>query len=330
MASADMAVPSLSSSKLTQTNLVSDQAGVGAHTDANLVNAWGLAFNPAGPAWVAANGTGKAAVYDANGMQVLLVTIPAPTGGATSAPTGQVFNGSTNFMGDKFILATEDGTIAGWQSGTVASIRVDNSASGAVYKGVAIMTSGGVSRLYATNFHSGKVDVYDGNYTKVTQLNNPFEDSVPQGFAPFNIVAIDSLLYVTYAKQDAMAHDDVKGPGNGFVNTFNFDGVKQSRFASQGVLNSPWAVVKTPADFGGLSNMILIGNFGDGTINAFDSAGAAGPAVMTATATPLVIDGLWSLIFGNDTAGQAHNQLFFTAGPGGEMHGLYGRLDIAP
>jgi len=319
------------SQTLIQTNLTSDRTDA-ANQDPNLVNAWGLAFSPAGPIWIAANGTGKAVVYNASGASTgLVVTIPVPPGATgPAAPTGQVFNGTTAFQGDLFILVTEEGTIVGWRSGTTAGLRVDRSGAGAIYKGVALVTRNTVSRLFAADFHNNRIDVFDGNYASVELPSGRFRDpQLPAGFAPFNVVAVNGALWVTYAKQDDMAKDDVPGAGLGFVDVYDFDGNFVRRFASGGVLNAPWGIAVAPAEFGALANQVLIGNFGDGTIHAFDAAtGAAGAAVLGANGAPLVIDGLWALGFGSGAPGVGRNQLFFTAGPNDEMNGLFGRLDV--
>ncbi|HVU52471.1 MAG TPA: TIGR03118 family protein [Polyangia bacterium] len=333
--------------KLVSTVLVIDSVpdgGVDGSTDAgvdgsmptvdpNLVNPWGLAFNPSGPIWIANNGTGTSTVYNAQGVaQPLIVTIPPPTGGTPpSAPTGLVFNVTTAFMGDKFIFSSEDGTIAGWQTGTAATTRVENATAHSVYKGLALGLRNSVARLYATDFHNGKVDVYDMSYNKITTTGGFVDPTIPTGFAPFGVHAEGATVFVTYAKQDADAKDDVKGAGNGYVDAFDFDGVLTKRLVSQGALNSPWAIALAPSDFGNLSHDLIIGNFGDGKVNAYDpSTGAFQATAITSGNVPLVIPGLWSLVFGNDTAGAAHNQLFFTAGPNDEMNGVFGRLDFVP
>jgi uncharacterized protein (TIGR03118 family) len=301
--------------------------------DPNLVNPWGLAFNPAGPIWVSNKGTGTATVYNSQGVaQALIVTIPPPAGGTgPAAPTGLVFNVTSAFMGDKFIFSSEDGTIAGWQTGTDAMTRAENATTHSVYKGIAIGLRNNVARLYATDFHNGKVDVYDMSYNKITTTGGFVDPNIPTGFAPFGIHAEGAAIFVTYAKQDAAAHDDVKGAGNGYVDAFDFDGVLTKRLVSQGALNSPWAMALAPSDFGNLSHDLIIGNFGDGKVNAYDpSTGAFQATAITSGNVPLVIPGLWSLVFGNDTAGAAHNQLFFTAGPNAEMDGVFGRLDFVP
>jgi uncharacterized protein (TIGR03118 family) len=305
--------------------------------DPNLVNPWGLAINPAGPLWVANNGTGTATVYNAQGIPApvgtpLIVTVPTNSGGTPpSGPTGQVFNPTSGFMGDKFIFSTENGTIAGWSTGTTAVTRADNASSMAIYKGLALALRNNVPRLYATDFHNGKVDVYDASYNKITTTGGFADNMVPASYAPFGIMANGTAVYVSYAKQDAMAKDDVAGAGNGYVAVFDFDGVLTKRLVSKGALNSPWGMALAPSDFGSLSNALLIGNFGDGKINAYDpSTGAFLMSAIGSNGSALVIDGLWSLVFGPDTPGAAHNQLFFTAGPDDEMHGMLGRLDFVP
>jgi uncharacterized protein (TIGR03118 family) len=302
--------------------------------DPNLVNPWGLAFNTTGPIWTANAGKGLSTVYNAQGVAFsTVVTIPLAAGEtAPSAPTGIAFNvGATSFMSDRFIFATEGGLIAGWQSGATATTRVDNASAMASYKGLAIATRNNVQRLYATDFHNGKVDVYDQAYVKITTTGGFADPNLPTGYGPFGIAANGAVVFVSYAKQDATATDDVKGAGNGYVNVFDYDGVLTKRLISQGALNSPWGLAIAPGDFGTLSHTLLVGNFGDGKINAYDAT--TGAFVSTAIDTlgaPLVIDGLWALVFGNDTTGAAHNQLFFTAGPGDEAHGVLGRLDFVP
>jgi uncharacterized protein (TIGR03118 family) len=318
----------LATQMVRQTNLVSDQAGA-ATTDPNLVNAWGIAFNPAGSVWVADNGTGRATVYDGNGARLpVVVTIPAP-GGGTSEPTGQVFNNTASFNGDKFIFATENGTIAGWQAGANAATRADASATGAIYKGLALGATPAGNVLYATNFHAGTVDIFDANYHRITMANAFVDPNLPAGFAPFGIQNINGRIYVTYAKQDANKEDDVKGPGNGFVDVFDMNGVLLAHLASRGTLNSPWGMTLAPSGFGRIGGMLLVGNFGDGTINVFNPMNGQFLGQLTdAAGHPLIIDGLWGLAVG--TAGaNIQNQLFFTAGPADESHGLFGRLDPA-
>jgi uncharacterized protein (TIGR03118 family) len=325
---------------VTQTNIVSDLPGQASATDPHLKNAWGLAFNPSGPAWVSANGNGTSQVYDSSGNLKLEVTVPPPAGGMPpSAPTGQVFNttASSAFMGDLFIFATEDGTIAGWQpsDGGTASVRADNSGNGAVYKGVAIvspLTAGGRVELCAANFHAGTIDVFDDHYAPVTALGGFRDPNLPAGFAPFNVFGVGPVVLVTYAKQDADAHDDVAGPGNGFLDVFSAEGFFLQRVISGGHLNSPWGLVFAP-DNDHASIDLAVGNFGDGMINIYNlslnglqiDATWEGP-LGDSSGNPLVIDKLWALAFGSGAGGFAADQIYFTAGPNDEMDGLFGSL----
>ncbi|MDB5389068.1 MAG: hypothetical protein JWM11_4714 [Planctomycetaceae bacterium] len=316
-----------------QTNLVSDQAGQAPVTDPNLVNAWGLAAAPNGPFWVNDNGTGVSTLYTGQGqINALVVTVPAPPGSQDPAtPTGIVFNGTADFAvtggASHFIFATEDGTISGWNNGTAAELKVDNSASGAVFKGLAMGTVGTDNFLYATDFHNGKIDVFDKNFAPVTPAGSFQVPKLEKGFAPFGIENINGTLFVTYAKQDADKHDDVQGPGLGFVAEFKTDGTFIKTLVSKGPLNAPWGVVQAPSNFGQFSNDLLVGNFGGGAINAFDpQTGKFLGSVTDDTGHPIAISGLWGLSFGNDALAGPSNDLFFTAGPGGEAHGLFGDL----
>jgi uncharacterized protein (TIGR03118 family) len=317
-----------------QTNLVSDLPGVARFLDPDLVNPWGMAFSSGSPIWVSDNGTGLATIYNGAGVkQGLVVSIPAP-GGGPAAPTGQVFNGGSGFHGDVFLFATEDGTISGWRGalGTTAEIGADSSAADAVYKGLALATSGANSYLYATDFHNGRVDVFDSNFAPHSFGAGQFTDpTLPAGFAPFGIQASGGKLYVTYAMQDPAKHDDVPCPGCGFVDVFNTDGTFVGRLISMGALNSPWGLAWAPGNFGKFSNDLLVGNFGDGTINAFDPiTGAQLGTIDGANGMPLVNMGLWGLAFGNGAQGTSTTTLYFTAGIPGpdqiEDHGLFGAI----
>jgi len=348
-------VPTLSSISdlYQQHNLVSDGSVTADHVDPNLVNAWGLAFNPFGFVWVADNGSGDSTLYDGAGNpQSLVVQIPTPTASSGGNPTGIVFNGSSGFMvtaagvsgASRFIFATEDGIIAAWApnvDATHAIVAVDNSkGSGAIYKGLALSGDGSRQLLYAADFHNAKVDVFDSSFAPVDlaastaarpSSNTPFHDrKIPAGFAPFGIQAIGGNIYVTYAMQDADKEDEVAGRGLGYVDVYDPNGTLLHRVASRGSLNAPWGIAMAPAGFGRFSNTLLVGNFGDGTINAFEPVfnfqigTLRGPDHQ-----PLKIDGLWGLAFGNGLANQPVNTLFFAAGPDDEAHGLYGRIDPA-
>jgi uncharacterized protein (TIGR03118 family) len=324
-----------------QHNLISDIPGVAEHTDPNLVNPWGIADGPTTPFWIADNHTGVSTVYDGNGFETrTAVTVPPAAGGTPpAAPTGIVFNATTDFVVGPnqpahYVFATEDGTISGWNTGAAAVLKVDQSASGAVYKGLALASSGGKNYLYATDFHAGRVDVFDAGFKPVTLAGSFADPTVPAGFAPFNIQNIGGQLYVTYALQDADAHDDVSGRGNGYVNVFDPNGALLRQFASRGPLNSPWGVVMAPPGFGGYDGALLIGNFGDGRINAFNPAtGGFLGDLHDPCGTPISIDGLWGLIFGNGGQGGDTHTLYFTAGipynGNVEDHGLFGRITPA-
>jgi uncharacterized protein (TIGR03118 family) len=349
--------PTPRGSTYLRTDLVSDDTSIdpAAIQDPNLVNAWGIAFAPNNPFWVNGNGTGKSTLYaySATTKQVgalpLVVTVPPPSSAppqSVAAPTGLVFNatvmgGTPAFDGDLFIFATEDGTISGWKQVMPtpnpdvepAVLRVDNTAGddGPVFKGLALAVTPGGARLYASDFHNGRVVVFDGNYAPVTTAGTAFADgTLPRGYAPFGIAAIDSLIYVTYALQDGDRHDDVKGPGHGFVDVFTTEGRLVRRLISRGPLNSPWAVTVAPGSgFGTASHQLLIGNFGDGAINVFDRTnGAFRGALDDSNGDSIAIDGLWALSFGGGGAAGPTTTLFFTAGPHEEANGLFGKIEL--
>jgi uncharacterized protein (TIGR03118 family) len=331
-------------------DIVSDLPGARV-TDPTLINAWGLAFNPLGVARVSANGSGLSEVYSSAGAHVIpSVVIPACRA-TVSAPTGQTFNSVPNtFMGDAFIFVTEQGTVAGWQPslGSQAALRFGGTACGVtdpvadVYKGVTIATNiDNVTRLYAANFRTGTVDVFDTSYARVQVSGNFADPTIPAGFAPFNVQEINRRLIVTYARQDAARQDDVPGLGNGYVNLFDTDGNLLGRLVSDGELNSPWGVAYTPDDYGRIPNRLLVGNFGDGLIHVYLSviplpADTTTPqfrhegVIGNPDGTPMVIDGLWALRFGVDAGGFSSNTLYFTAGPANETHGVFGALSHAP
>ncbi|PSL28981.1 TIGR03118 family protein [Chitinophaga ginsengisoli] len=318
-----------------QTNLVADVTGYGAaQIDPNLVNAWGIAAAPSGPIWLSSNEPGLSTIYDKTGATLRPpVTIPGPGNTGKGAPTGVVFNGTTDFAimwgktvtASRFIFATEDGTLAAWGPGTgnVAVIAADRSPWNALYKGLTMANDGGNNFIYAANFRGGTIDVFDKNFQYVT--TKPFHDpAIPPGFAPFNIRLIGDKLFVTYAKQKLPEKkDDDAGPGNGYVDIYRTDGVLVKRFASKGALNSPWGMVESGSPFCNLNHAILIGNFGDGRINMYDDNGKfVGP--LSSWGKPITIEGLWALE--NNVPKADPKQLFFTAGPADESHGLFGYL----
>lgn len=329
---------------IVQTNLVSDQPGVAAHQDANLVDAWGVVETKAGTVWVANNVTGASTVYDSSGNPItgasgspLVITIPGPDGTGTAALTGVALNTGKNFVVTsatgsgpaEFLYATEDGTIAGWGPGlnsTQGVLAINNNAAGAVYKGLTLAGSGKGQKLFAANFGEGRIDVFDSSFAPVSLRAGAFTDpSIPAGFAPFNVQNLGGKLFVTYAQQDALHLNDVPGAGLGFVDVFNTNGALLRRFAAGGALDAPWGI--TPISGGRFAGDILVGNFGDGAINVFSPSGRSlGPAQGT-NGQPINITGLWDLTYG---AGKDRNTLFFSAGPNGEMDGLFGTLTIQP
>jgi uncharacterized protein (TIGR03118 family) len=314
-----------------QTNLVSNIPGLAAQTDPNLVNPWGISESGTSPFWVSNNGTGTSTLYNTAGIpQALVVTIPNP-GGGTSSPTGQIFNGTGQFNGDNFIFATENGTIAGWRGalGTTAETLFNNSASGAVYKGLALTTVGQASYLLAADFHNNKIAVFPSSGAP-SLAGNFVDPSLPTGYAPFNVQTIGGQVYVTYAKQDAAGRDDVPGTGNGFISVFDVNGNFVKRLVSNGSLNSPWGLAVAPSGWGAASGDLLVGNFGDGLINAFNLDGTFVGTLAGLNGLPLVDDGLWGLTFGNGGNGGNVNSLYITAGLNGEADGLFARIDSVP
>jgi len=325
-----------SHAQVVVTNLVTDDQNVNAATltDGDLKNAWGMSRSTTGPFWVSDNATGLATIYNvnpANDAPVkvgLTVTIPGD-----GSVTGQAFNGlASAFGGDAFLFVNEDGTISGWRGalGTTAEI-LQTADSANVYKGAALATVGGDAYLYAANFSAGTIDILKGNVGAPNLAGNFVDPNLPAGYAPFNIENLGGTLYVTYALQDGTKRDDVAGAGHGFVDAFDANGIFLGRIASQGVLNSPWGLTIAPAGFAGVGGDLLVGNFGDGTIHAFNLTTHAydGPLTLSGGAT-LSIDGLWGLAVGNDGLAGSSQRVYFTAGPGGEAHGLFGSLTAVP
>jgi uncharacterized protein (TIGR03118 family) len=335
------APPAEKQNSFTVHNLVSDQPGVADHLDPNLVNAWGLVASATSPWWVADNGTGVSTLYNGNtGTPVsLVVTIPG------GAPTGTVFNGGSSFVVSsggtsgpaRFLFASENGTISGWNPAVPppppshqAIVAVDSSPAGAVYKALAIATTAAGSFLYAADFHNARVDVFDGTFAPVTTAGGFVDPNLPKGFAPFGIQNLQGRIYVAYAKQDAEAHDEIAGEGLGAVNVYDTEGHLLARVASGEPLNAPWGMAIAPAaDFGRFSGNLLVGNFGDGRINAYDLATFEPRGhLKTANHHPLVIDGLWGIGFGNGAGSGPTTTLYFAAGPDDEKHGLFGSITL--
>src|ERR1700677_187202 len=341
----------------TDTALVTDNDTVVATAltiDANLQNPWGIAFAPGSPFWISDNNNNLSTLYSGiganetqgvTGSASVGVAIPASAAGVQAKPTGQVYNGNGGFMittsmGQEsalFIFDGEAGTIAAWakDSGATAVTAYDdgvaNAGNHAVYKGLAIGAVGGATYLYATDLHNNKVDVFDTNFSKPAAMQGKFVDpNIPAGFAPFGIAALNGNLYVTFAKQDAAMHDEITGAGLGYVDVFDFSGNLISQFASAGALNAPWGIAIAPAGFGALQGDVLIGNFGDGTINIFSPNGTAlanfeGP-LMSISGQPFAFPGLWSLVFGNGDADKPLTTLFYTAGFANPTDGVFGTI----
>src|SRR5580692_824772 len=345
-------------------NLVSDLANIADHQDKNLVNPWGVGFG-ATPFWVGNSGSGTATLYGGTGAPIaLVVTIPQAGNAGTAGPvTGVIFNpfaSNANAFdvqtgkSSLFLFCSQDGVVTGWNqsvSGTKASILFDNSKSGAVYTGCALGGTAAAPYLFAANFNAGTVDVYDGNlnlnaapyntgslplpYSTSSPFSNP---AIPAGFAPFNVQNINGVLFVTYAKQDAQKHTNVGGAGNGYVALFNLNGSLIANLISQGPLNSPWGMAIAPDNFGPFAGALLVGNFTDGKINAFNVTTGALLGTLDDTAgNPLAIPGLWSLNFGAGAQGEDPGTLYITAGIGGgpnndpvESHGLFASIQAAP
>jgi uncharacterized protein (TIGR03118 family) len=338
---------------LTDTALVSSKVGVVATTtiiDANLSNPWGLATAPGLPFWIADNnsnlatlysGTGAVLTTEVTGSNNVGIAIPASAGGVPANPNGQVYNGNGGFLiptskGQEtalFIFDGEGGTIAAWaaDSGATAVTAYDdglvNGTNHAVYKGLALGTVNGASFLYATDLHNNKIDVFDTNFTKPAVMQGKFIDpNIPTGFVPFGITELSSELYVSYAMRDTALHDEVMGAGFGYVDKFDFNGKFISRFASTGALNAPWGIALAPAGFGSLDGDLLVGNFGDGTINIFAPDGTSMGPLTVNNGQTVVIPGLWSLVFGDGDSDKPVTTLFYTAGFANQTDGVFGSI----
>lgn len=301
----------------TETSLASSAS------DSDLINPWGVSFGASTPFWISDNGAGKATLYNGAGVkQGLIVSMPA----GLEPITGQVFNGTASFNGDLFLFASENGTITGWRGALGTTAEQLFSTPDAVYKGLAISNT--KDTLYAANFHGGTIDVFDSSHSApIASYSDP---TIPAGFAPFNIQNVGGVFYVTFAKQDPAGEDDMPGAGNGFVDVFNPTTHTFGRLISNGVLNSPWGVAVAPASFGAAGGDLLVGNFGDGTINAFGLNGASLGALADLSGSPLANDGLWALEFGNAGPGFSASSLYITAGPDDEMGGVFARIDAVP
>jgi uncharacterized protein (TIGR03118 family) len=330
-------------------NLVSDQPGVADHQDPNLVNAWGIAASSTSPWWVANNGTDTSTLYNGDGVPQpqptpLVVSVPG-------GPTGIVFNGNASAFvindgnghsgAARFLFATEDGTIRGWSPAVpppplstqtfVGPNDADQSGAGAIFKGLAIASD----HLYAADFHNAKVDVFDSSFHLIP--GGFVDPKLPHGYAPFGIQTIGGNIFVTYAKQDEDAEDEVAGQGLGFVDEYSTDGTLIGRVAQHGLLNAPWGIALAPEDFGFASGDLLVGNFGNGTIAVYRphspdaTHGGFTPMGLLRgeNGLPITIDGLWGIGFGNGAGSGDQDDLYFAAGPEEETHGLFGEVAVA-
>jgi uncharacterized protein (TIGR03118 family) len=350
-----LAPPTLFGQHYIQTNLVASFPGVGTNAtnprDTDLINSWGLARSVTSPWWVADNGTGLSTIYNGVGTkQGLIVTIPVPMNQTPpSAPTGMVANGTSDFKlpnGNpaRFIFVTEDGTIAGWNGGSAATLVVDNSKKSAIYKGCTIAELNGKHYLYAANFHSGEIEIYDASFQRVrlhedafvneddNDGHDPAFNGSPRHLAPFNVQAIGTNIYVAYAKQDAQKKDEEAGPGFGDVVVFDPSGRRLARMQHGAWFNAPWGIAMAPGEFGEFSHALLVGMFGSGQIAAFNPLNGSFLGLMKApNDTVLSIEGLWAIGFGAGNANSGpYNTLFFTAGPNDERDGLFGTLVTTP
>ncbi|TMC68388.1 MAG: TIGR03118 family protein [Chloroflexi bacterium] len=305
--------------------LVSNVTGGAPTTDSNLVNAWGLTSGPTSPWWVADNGTDVSTLYRADGSIVpLVVEVPV-------RPTGAVFWATG--ISARFVFDTETGQIRGWlpAQGNQTIVLADRSAVGAIYKGLALASTAAGDRFYAADFHNARVDVFDANFNLITSAGAFVDADLPSGYGPFGIQTIGSRVFVTYAKQDADAEDELAGEGRGFVDVYDTSGALLSRVAQRGKLNAPWGLALAPANFGRFSGDLLVGNFGDGRINAYEEM-ANGRfeyrgELRGADGGPISIDGLWALQFGHGAPNNGPiTTLFFTAGPNDESDGLFGSI----
>jgi uncharacterized protein (TIGR03118 family) len=334
-------------------NLVQDTASGTVTVDANLVNPWGITFLPGAPVWVANNGSSTSTLYDGAGVpqpsgSALVVHLPPATGGTAFAPTGIVSNTTPDFVvsvpgksaAAAFIYSGQGGMIAGWAQtvDVTNAVVMYTDPAGAMYTGLALANNGSGNFLYATDFHNNKVDVFNGSYAKQpsTATSFTFKDpALPAGYAPFGIQALNTgsgnsvQIYVTYAKQAANGHGNVDGAGLGIVDIYDANGnFVKTLVGPGGALNAPWGIALAPADFGTLSKTLLVGNLGDGKINAYDPGSGQVMGAITTANGAFAVPGLWGIAFGNDAKSQPHNTLFFAAGTNGQVNGSYGRVDL--
>jgi uncharacterized protein (TIGR03118 family) len=323
--------------EVSVTGLVTDDqtANAAQITDPTLLNGWGISMSPTSPFWVSSNGGGVSEVYRVDPVTQAVTKAPLTVAipGAGN-PTGQVFNsgaGAGQFNGNAFLFVSEDGTVSGWRGSLGTTAETLATASSAIYKGSALATIGGDTYLYAADFHNGGIAVFKGT-SGAPALSGSFVDpSLPSGFAPFNVQMLGGSLFVTYAEQTPGSGDETAGPGLGFVDRYDLQGNLLGRVASGGVLNAPWGLAIAPSSFGALAGTLLVGNFGDGRISAYDLSTNSFVGQLDGTdGNPLAIEGLWGLSVGNDGGAGSSQDLYFSAGPGDESHGLFGVLVAVP
>jgi uncharacterized protein (TIGR03118 family) len=331
-----LAVVSAQAAPISITNLITnDQSAQSAQiTDPSLVNSWGISYLPTGPFWVSDNGTGVTTLYRidpaTNATTKLGLTVTIPGDGSITGQTANLNFGSGAFGGNLFVFVSEDGTISGWQSGTSATV-LQSGSDANVYKGTTVASVGGHSYLYSANFRAGTIDILKGDVAAPDLTGKFIDPNLPTGYAPFNVQNIDGTIYVTYAVPNAEKKDDVPGLGNGIVDAFDTNGNLIGRIATGGSLDSPWGLAIAPAGFGDIAGDLLVGNFGDGTINIFDlSTDTFVGLLRDRNGNIVTIDGLWGLIAGNGTLAGNANSIYFSSGPGGESNGLFGVLAPAP
>jgi uncharacterized protein (TIGR03118 family) len=310
-------------------NLVSDIDGVARITDPNLVNPWGLSAGPTSPLWVADNHSNVSTLYSGGVRGSVPMIVPLVVDITGGAPTGTVFNPTSGFpvngSPSKFIFDSEAGTITAWNAGTVAQTVVPS--SGAVYKGLAISTKG-TPLLYAADFVGKKIDVFSSSFAPVTAPGGFVDPNLPAAYGPFNVQEIGGRIVVAYAEVDPKTGDEVAGEHKGFVDVFDTDGHLLRRLVSGGALNAPWGLVLAPRHFGQFSGDLLVGNFGDGKINAYDPRTGQFEGTLTnKDGNPIKVNGLWALRFGNGVFGTP-TTLIFTAGIADEDHGLLGEIVV--
>ena len=321
--------------QVSVTNLVTDDqaANPAQITDPGLVNGWGISYSPTSPFWVSSNGGGTSVLYrvdpatQATSKVPLTVAIPG-----NGSITGQVFNsgGAGQFNGDAFLFVSEDGTVSGWR-GALGTSAETLAAMNAIYKGAAYATIGGNGYLYTADFGHGSIDVFKGN-AGAANLSGSFSDAaLPAGYVPFNVQMLDNSLFVTYARRDGNSTDETAGAGFGYVDRYDLQGNLLGRVASGGVLDAPWGLAIAPASFGSLAGSLLVGNFGDGHISAYDLATDSFLGQLNGlNGQALAIDGLWALSVGNDGGAGSSQSLYFTAGPSDESHGVFGVMQAVP